>query len=60
MNFIVVRPCFIGNDLHPLRAFITICKQVEFERDQIQRESLDTYLEAEREVLYSGPVGLYL
>ena len=58
----MVQPRFIGNDLRPLRAFITICKQVHNERDQIQREreSLETYLEAKRKILYYRVVGLYL
>ena len=45
----------ISNDLRPLRDFIDIWKQVQYERDQIQRErereSRD-YLEAKRKILY--------
>ena len=40
-DFIVVRPRFIGNDLHPLRAFIDFYEQVQNKRLDTKWESLE-------------------
>ena len=42
-DFIVVRPRFIGNDLHPLRAFIDFCNKYRTRDVYRVRESRDLF-----------------